>query len=127
MLALCAITANPWRGSLLAFEEPENGVHPRRIELIAKMLTAMALEQERQVIVTTHSPLFCDAVLREARGRSRRDIALYNVRRVGRETQIERFDPPVELFDKPDIMTKLSSNTEDGIFEFMVLRGWINE
>ena len=127
VLALCAITANPWRGSLLAFEEPENGVHPRRMELIAKMLTAMALEQERQVIVTTHSPLFCDAVLKEARGRSRRDIALYNVRRVGRETRIERFDPPVELFDKPDITTKHSSHTEDGIFEFMVLRGWINE
>jgi len=28
VLALCAIAVNPWKGSLLAFEEPENGVHP---------------------------------------------------------------------------------------------------
>lgn len=127
VLALCAISANPWSGSLLAFEEPENGVHPRRIELIAKMLTAMAVEQERQVVVTTHSPLFCDAVLKEARGRPHGDIALYNVRRVGRETQIQRFDPPIELLDQPDIMSNLTSKTEDGIFEFMVMRGWLNE
>ena len=32
VLALCAIAVNPWGGSLLAFEEPENGVHPRRLD-----------------------------------------------------------------------------------------------
>lgn len=127
VLALCAITANPWSSSLLAFEEPENGVHPRRIELIARMLMAMALEQERQVVVTTHSPLFCGAVLKEARVRSRDDIALYNVRRVGQETQIQRFDPSNRLFDSSDIVTNLSSKSEDGVFEGMVLRGWFDE
>jgi predicted ATPase len=62
VLALCAIAANPWARTLLAFEEPENGVHPRRLELIAELLTSLAVEHKRQVIITTHSPLFCDAV-----------------------------------------------------------------
>ncbi|MDE2873508.1 MAG: AAA family ATPase [Gemmatimonadota bacterium] len=79
VLALCALTVNPWNGSLLAFEEPENGVHPRRIELIAQMLTSLALGQGRQVVVTTHSPLFCDAVLKEARARSTDDVGLFRL------------------------------------------------
>lgn len=70
VLALCALSVNPWNGTLLAIEKPENGVHPRRVELIAKMLTSLALDQGRQVVVSTHSPLFCDAVLKEARSRS---------------------------------------------------------
>ena len=36
VLALCTIALNPWSDSLLALEEPENGVHPRRIELIGR-------------------------------------------------------------------------------------------
>ena len=67
VLALCAIAANPWGGSLIAFEEPENGVHPRRIELIAQLLISLARNQKRQVIATTHSPVFCDAILKHAR------------------------------------------------------------
>src|SRR5258708_38321341 len=35
VLALCCIAGNPWPGELVAFEEPENGVHPRRIEVSA--------------------------------------------------------------------------------------------
>jgi predicted ATPase len=67
VLALCAVAANPWASGLLAFEEPETGVHPRRLELIAKLLTSLAIDQGRQVIVTTHSALLGDAVLKEAR------------------------------------------------------------
>jgi hypothetical protein len=32
------MAVNPFGGGLTAFEEPENGVHPRQIELIARML-----------------------------------------------------------------------------------------
>ena len=62
---LCAIATNPWTKGLMAFEEPENGVHPRRLELIADLLTSLACDQRRQVIVTTHSPLFCNAILKK--------------------------------------------------------------
>ena len=42
VLALSTIAVNPWGGSLLALEEPENGVHPRRLELIAQLLFSLA-------------------------------------------------------------------------------------
>src|SRR3989304_3382682 len=33
VLALCALAVNPWSGSLLAFEEPENGVDRKSTRL----------------------------------------------------------------------------------------------
>ncbi len=38
LLALCAMAANPFQKGLVAFEEPENGVHPRRIEVVTRLL-----------------------------------------------------------------------------------------
>ncbi len=125
VLALCAIAVNPWGGSLLAFEEPENGVHPRRIELIAHLLLSLALEQERQVVVTTHSPLLCDAVLTAARLRPK-DIGLFNVRRDGQATVVRPFAPG-PLFTDQDIAAALTTGTEDGLFESLLLRGMLDE
>lgn len=127
VLALCAIAVNPWGGSLIAFEEPENGVHPRRLELIADLLLSLALEQDRQVVVTTHSPLFCDAVLRQAR--SKPDlIGLFNVRRAGRASEVEPFGVTGPLFlQDGEVAAALTSGTEDGLFESLLLRGLIDE
>lgn len=127
VLALCALSVNPWNGSLLAFEEPENGVHPRRVELIAKMLTSLALDQGRQVVVTSHSPLFCDAVLREARAKSTDAVGLFNVRRDGDGTTVEPFDTHGPLFEDPEIGEALRMPTEDHLFESLVLSGFIDE
>jgi predicted ATPase len=126
VLALCAVAVNPWGGSLLAFEEPENGVHPRRLELIAQLLLSVALEQQRQVIVATHSPLFCDAVLKMARSRPE-DIGLFNVRRKGGATAIERFDDYGLLLQDQKIAELLTGGSEDGLFESLMLRGLIDE
>jgi len=126
VLALCAIAVNPWGGSLLAFEEPENGVHPRRLELIAQLLLSLALEQGRQVVVTTHSPLFCDAVLKGARSRPG-DIGLFNVRRDGSATVVQPFDVTGPLFKDHEIAAALTSGTEDGLFESLLLRGMLDE
>ena len=126
VLSLCALAVNPWSSSLLAFEEPENGVHPRRIELVAQMLASLALDQERQVVVTTHSPLFCDAILREARARSSKDFRLFNVRRSAHQTVVLPFDTS-PLFSEPEILKGLSERGEDGLFESLVLRGLIDE
>ena len=78
MLALCSIAANPWTKGLVAFEEPENGVHPRRLELIADLLVSLSIQQKRQVVVTTHSALFCDAVLKKRRD-TPDEIAMLNM------------------------------------------------
>jgi len=126
VLALCAIAVNPWGGSLLAFEEPENGVHPRRLELIAQLLLSLALEQGRQVVVTTHSPLFCDAVLKGARSRPE-DIGLFNVRREGQATVVQPFDITGPLFKNHEIAAALTTGTEDGLFESLLLRGMLDE
>ncbi len=126
VLALCAIAVNPWGGSVLAFEEPENGVHPRRLELIAQLLASLALEQGRQLIVTTHSPLFCDAVLKSARSRPG-DIGLFNVRREGAATVVRPFDVTGPLFKDQEIAAALTTGTEDGLFESLMLRGLLDE
>jgi predicted ATPase len=127
VLALCAIAANPWGGSLIAFEEPENGVHPRRIELVASLLLSLAEHQKRQVIVTTHSPLFCDAVLREAKSLPQKaDIALLNVRRGAGGTDVHAFDTTGPLFQDSEIARALTAEREDGLFESLMLRGMLD-
>jgi predicted ATPase len=126
VLALCALAVNPWGGSLLAFEEPENGVHPRRVELIAQLLLSLTLEQGRQVVVTTHSPLFCDAVLRRAQSQPA-DIGLFNVRRDENATAVRPFEVTGPLFQDAEIARALTSGTEDGLFESLVLRGLLDE
>lgn len=127
VIALCAIVVNPWGGSLVALEEPENGVHPRRLELIARLLASLALDQGRQVIVTTHSPLLCSAILREARARDSDDISLFNVRRVEHQTEIQRLDADAPLFQDAEIAEGLTTPAEDALFENLVLRGFMDE
>jgi predicted ATPase len=134
VLALACVATNPWGGSVVAFEEPENGVHPRRVELIAQMLISLATQPEnrRQVIVTTHSPIFCGAVLRQARvlpngPRNRNKIALYHIAREGRYTTVRPFDPVGPLFDNEEVSRALSAPSEDGVFEGLMLRGLLDD
>lgn len=42
--------------TLLAYEEPENGVHPVRLRIISDIFKYAASVYEKQVILTTHSP-----------------------------------------------------------------------
>ncbi len=126
VLALCALAVNPWSGSLLAFEEPENGVHPRRLELIVDLLVSLAIDQGRQIIVTTHSPLLCEAVLK--RGKSHpEDIALLRVKHGLNGTEVNRFDVTGPLFQNNEIAQALTTGTEDGLFENLMLRGMLDE
>ncbi len=126
VLALCCIAVNPWTGQLIAFEEPENGVHPRRIELMAKLLASLALEQQRQVIVTTHSPIFCDAILRIAKN-DRDSIGLFNVKRGSEGTRISEFEWNESLFSDSEFAGAFQSASEDGFFERLMLRGLLDE
>jgi predicted ATPase len=126
VLALCAIAVNPWAGSLIAFEEPENGVHPRRLELVAQLLFSLAFEQKRQVLVTTHSPLLCGMALKEAREGHKGQVELVNVKRESRQTRFDRFDATGPLFDDPEIRKGLAARNEDGLFESLLLRGIID-
>lgn len=126
VLALCAIAVNPWGGSLVAFEEPENGVHPQRLELIAKLLVSLATQQDRQVIVTTHSAQFCAAVLRLTRGMSEQ-VAVLNVQKRQGATTASPIEFADGLFQDEELRLGLCSPTEDGMFEALLLRGMLDE
>ena len=127
VLALCAIAANPWSRGLIAFEEPENGVHPRRLELIAELLISLAVRQKRQIIVTTHSALFCNAILKR-RCDHADDIAMLNVKRTSNGTIVNSFDYSMEpLFEETEFAHALTTPTEDGLFEALMLRGLTDE
>ncbi len=127
VLALCAIAVNPWNGSLIALEEPENSVHPRRLELIVELLRSLVEQGERQVIVTTYSPLFVDAVLKAKRALNRSlDVGLFNVRKEQTGTVVEPFDDAL-LLERSEIRDALSAPSEDGLFRSLLLRGFIDE
>jgi predicted ATPase len=55
LMGLLAIAYMPEPPTLLGFEEPENGVHPGRLELIAEIFKSIAA-RGTQVVLTTHSP-----------------------------------------------------------------------
>ena len=55
ILGLLAITNPLSPTTVIGYEEPENGVHPRRLQLIADLLKN-ASETGKQVLVNTHSP-----------------------------------------------------------------------
>jgi predicted ATPase len=57
LLGLAAIL-NPLSAiSVIGYEEPENGVHPHRIQIVAKWLRTAA-DRGMQMLITTHSPYF---------------------------------------------------------------------
>ncbi len=60
ILGLLAIGSSSEPPGLTGFEEPENGVHPRRIQLIAERLKSHTRSGDKQIIVTTHSTLLAD-------------------------------------------------------------------
>ncbi len=60
MLGLLALAGANETPTLVGFEEPENGIHPQRIELVAELLRTRQLLEPAQYIVTTHSPILPD-------------------------------------------------------------------
>jgi predicted ATPase len=82
ILGLLALAGAKEPPALIAIEEPENGIHPRRIELIAELLKTRTSFGETQYIVTTHSPLLPDLVP---------DESLFVCNKKSGKTQIERF------------------------------------
>lgn len=62
-LLLLAILANPEPESLIAIDEPEVGLHPGMLPIVAEFAREAA--RRTQVILTTHSPQFLDAFRNE--------------------------------------------------------------
>lgn len=70
LLTLCILEQDAKHTGLLCFEEPENGIHPFRVNAMANLLKDLSTDFEdkeqplRQVIVNTHSPLLVSQVIR---------------------------------------------------------------
>jgi predicted ATPase len=62
-LLLLAILANPKPGDLVAIDEPEAGLHPRMLAIVAELAAEAA--EHTQVVLTTHSPELLDAFGKE--------------------------------------------------------------
>ncbi|MDO4956673.1 MAG: AAA family ATPase [Bacteroidales bacterium] len=70
IIALCVLAVDNHHSGLLCFEEPENGVHPMRLEVMAHLMEQLSSDfmntelKLRQVIVNTHSPRFVEEVFK---------------------------------------------------------------
>ncbi len=93
-LGLLALMGTREAPALVGFEEPENGVHPRRIQLIAEFFKTQAHIGQSQYIVTTHSPILPDMLPRDS---------LLTVRRDSGQTCITPFETWGPLFCETDI------------------------
>ena len=114
ILGLLALTGADEVPSLVGFEEPENGVHPRRVQLIAEMLKTRSSMGPTQYIVTTHSPILPDLLP---------DDSLFPVRRVDRRTHIEPFSTWGALARRKNIDQALDDQTEKIPISYRILRG----
>ncbi len=110
LLALGGVKEPP---SLIAFEEPENGVHPRRIRDIADILVNRAGSDDTQVIVTTHSPILPNHIPTQS---------LFVCRKIHGATSIDPFSTWGPLGKADEIASGLEDASELPISE-RLLRG----
>jgi hypothetical protein len=89
------------------------------------MIAGMAIDRGRQVIVTSHSPLFCEKILSMKKDNPK-EVSLIVVRQEKGKTLCLPFETSGELFREKEIMAALSSPQEDGWFENLVLRGIVD-
>jgi predicted ATPase len=106
VLGLLAISSTKDETTLLGLEEPENGIHPRRIRLIKSLLETRA-RHDTQVIVATHSPILVDLIPSDS---------LYVCRKVAGKTAIE----PYSIWEYPDLRAALDDEEEFQLPELTV-------
>ena len=118
MLGLLAINGVDEAPALVGFEEPENGVHPRRVQLIAELLKTNKGLKQSQYIVTTHSTILPDLLT---------DDSLFAVRRSNGRTRIDPFTTWGSLARRSEISQVLSDDQEGLPVSARILRGDFDE
>ena len=112
ILGLLSIGSMAAPASLIGFEEPENGVNPRRIRLIADYLRSRSESHQSQLIITTHSTLLADLLPQES---------LYACRKSDGQTLIEPFES-FGMFKPGDIEEAMDAEERTAASE-RILRG----
>ncbi len=127
LLALCILEYDDKHTGLLCFEEPENGIHPFRIEAMAQLLKDLSIDFKnsdaplRQVIVNTHSPVLVKFILQWRNNKyvsvwfSRLSSLITDVNGQRIKTKITKMSPVIkeneiqkELFPIPESERKLT-------------------
>jgi predicted ATPase len=111
LLALSGVKQPP---GLIGFEEPENGIHPRRIRAIAELLKNRAEFGGTQMVVTTHSPILPDLIP---------DDSLFVCRKQDGATVIEPFATWGPLSRASDVAKALDDKEERLPVSARMLRG----
>ena len=114
MLGLLALAGAAEAPALIGFEEPENGVHPRRIQWIAEFLKTQQFLGQTQYIVTTHSPILADFLT---------DDSLFAVRRPNGRTRIDAFSAWGPLSRRGEINSVLADENDRLPVSARILRG----
>jgi len=109
LLALASMKEAPY---LIGIEEPENGIHPHRLALIASLLEARASD-DTQVIATTHSPVLVDLIPKKS---------LYTFRRANGGTAID----PLSRWEVQRNKRSNKSSIEETRIAKRILRGDFN-
>jgi predicted ATPase len=123
VLGLCAIAVTADSG-LIAFEEPENGVQPQRLDRIAELLASTSRRSGAQLVVTTHSPGFVAAILERAR-ENEAEIGLFSVSRRGQSTVVRRLQD-FGLWEEEAIQELLTEPDDQDKITALVRRGWLD-
>ncbi len=114
MLGLLALTGAEDAPALVGLEEPENGVHPGRIALIAELLKTQESFRRTQYLITTHSPILPDMLA---------DKALLVVRRSNNETRVDPFSAWGALARRSSIGEALADGASQLSVSERILRG----
>ncbi len=124
VLGLFAIMSSFNKASTIGFEEPENGVHPRRLSIITRLLANTVMkDSETQVLVTTHSPRLPELLNQgtDSQNHHSRALIVTSSKR-GSETKFEYLhDSP--LFKQIDVEDALDEDHSAATLEEALIRG----
>jgi predicted ATPase len=114
VLGLLAVTNPLTPLTLVGYEEPENGVHPNRLSMVARFLEEAASRGNTQFILNTHSPVLPeDLQFNEA-------ASLVCCRKSGRSTVFEPFGHRGELGSESAIRAALDEDQTSSLQQRLV-------
>ena len=118
ILALIGITNSPATASVVGYEEPENGVHPPRLQWIAMLLDEAARKGETQFVLNTHSASFPTMFSNDhslVLSCSKRS-GVTEFQKIERTPLFEEQDMEAALEDRPLAASSLAERIERGDF-----------
>jgi len=104
ILGLLSLSGMRDQPSLIGFEEPENGINPRRIRIVAEILKTLAESGNTQLVVTTHSPVLPEYLPEES---------LYVCQKTSGESTIRPLESLGGLWRQRDVEVALDAEDEE--------------